>query len=433
MIAKTSQFINIYWLLLLGLALTLKANDAGAASLKVVASDVLKTHPEVRAQWYQLQSTDEAISRAIGDYLPTLDLTASAGTEKSYDINGPDDVTLSRSELSLIVNQNLFSGFASQAELNRQTARQRIATHQLHSIRQDLLLRIATVYLDVLRYAKILELSVDVTTAHQAIRTLIEKRFLSGVGSKADLDQVQVRLSNVQSNNILASRNYQDAYSRYKVLVGDFPNDLVIPNPIDNLPRNLDDALKKAALAHPSILSANHLIDEAKADQEASTSSLYPRIDVELIASWDENKEGVNQKDHDLMGRINVRYNLFNGTKDIHTRKESIFQVNLAKAKRDQVLREIEQSVRLSWRAHELIQRQIPYLRERIKKAQMTYQSYTQQFKLGRRTLLDLLDTKAEVYRSNVDQTNAEYDYRLAQYRLIHSIGSLQAHFEQNT
>ena len=51
--------------------------------------------------------------------------------------------------------------------------------------------------------------------------------------------------------------------------------------------------------------------------------------------------------------------------------------------------------------------------------------SYQQQFKLGQRSLLDLLDTENELFQSRQAFVNAEFDQVLAQYRLLNATGQL--------
>ncbi|MEO1885038.1 MAG: TolC family protein, partial [Methylococcales bacterium] len=99
-----------------------------AETLHEVAVTVLLAHPDILREQANVSSVEQARQGAIGDYLPTLDLTGAIGHETSYEknLNG-SDVNLTRSELSLVFNQNLFKGFGSDAEYDRQAARHKAA------------------------------------------------------------------------------------------------------------------------------------------------------------------------------------------------------------------------------------------------------------------------------------------------------------------
>ncbi|MGM8892272.1 TolC family protein, partial [Psychrobacter sp. 1Y1] len=49
----------------------------------------------------------------------------------------------------------------------------------------------------------------------------------------------------------------------------------------------------------------------------------------------------------------------------------------------------------------------------------------SQQFNLGQRTLLDLLDTENELFEARKDYLESEYDEIIAQYRVLNATGQL--------
>jgi adhesin transport system outer membrane protein len=400
-------------------------------TLGEAVSEALASHPSVLGGRDRLRSIDEAVSRAVGDYLPTLDLRGVVGRERSFEKNTDgSDVSLTRSELSLVFNQNLFAGFSSESELERERARRLAANYALQSVEQDVALRTAAVYYDVLRYGEILDFAEEFVAAQRVIFSLVEKRFESGVGNKADLEQVRVRLAYSESNRFAAQNNQLDSLSRYKAVLGHLPGKLERPKLEVGLPDNLKGAIEKAFANHPTLKSANADIVQARAQRKNAESPFYPRVDFELRARWDEDKDGLDQKDHDLLGQFKIQYNLFNGTKDLYQKRATAHLVNVAMDIRDQTRREVEESLRLSWRAYEMLSGQIPYLRQRVKASEATYKAYTQQFKVGRRTLFVLLDARGELFESRVDRTNAEYDHRYAKQRVLHSLGTLVSYFK---
>jgi len=54
---------------------------------------------------------------------------------------------------------------------------------------------------------------------------------------------------------------------------------------------------------------------------------------------------------------------------------------------------------------------------------------YLEQLAIGKRTLLDVLDIQNELYRSRSALVNAEFQLRLAEYRLLATGGQFLASF----
>lgn len=69
----------------------------------------------------------------------------------------------------------------------------------------------------------------------------------------------------------------------------------------------------------------------------------------------------------------------------------------------------------------------IEYFEKRVASTSDTAFAYTKQFNLGKRTLLDVLDTSAEVINAKKDLLNAHYDGLYAQFRILNGIGRLVA------
>ena len=51
--------------------------------------------------------------------------------------------------------------------------------------------------------------------------------------------------------------------------------------------------------------------------------------------------------------------------------------------------------------------------------------AYNDQFDIGRRSLLDVLDSENEAFQANRTYTNAQYDLKIAQLQTLYSTGNL--------
>jgi adhesin transport system outer membrane protein len=81
--------------------------------------------------------------------------------------------------------------------------------------------------------------------------------------------------------------------------------------------------------------------------------------------------------------------------------------------------------MRLSWYAYEATQQQLGHLVRHVKSVESTKKAYVQQYNIGRRTLLDLLNTESELIQAKQTYTNTKFDQLYSQIRVLNSSGQL--------
>ncbi len=135
--------------------------------------------------------------------------------------------------------------------------------------------------------------------------------------------------------------------------------------------------------------------------------------------------QNVGGYNNDILAMVRVRYNLFAGGRDLAREKEASYKIGEAKEIRERAYREVVEGANLAWNAYEFLGPQKQYIREHVIAAKDTQVAYSQQFNLGQRTLLDLLDTENELFEARKDYLTAEYDEVIAKYRVLNATGQL--------
>ncbi|MGL5472856.1 MAG: type I protein secretion system protein AggA, partial [Shewanella sp.] len=215
------------------------------------------------------------------------------------------------------------------------------------------------------------------------------------------------------------------------------PVDLIQPVPdADMLPKDLNSSIADAEKNHPILKSAANDIRAAENERSSTQANYYPQVSLELNGSWNNDVGGedgvsaiasqnVGGYSNDIVAMVRVRYNLFAGGKDLAREKESAYKLSEAKEIRQRAQREVVEGVNLAWNAYEMLAPQKQYIRDHVIAAKDTQSAYAQQFNLGQRSLLDLLDTENELFEARKDYLQAEYDEIIAKYRVLNSTGRL--------
>ncbi len=415
-------------------ALVISASTQTAAeTLQEVISEVISTNPDVLIEVHERLARDDAKRQAEAGYLPTVDVTLGQGYENTQSTstlqtNGKKvNRELNRTEAQVLARQMLWDGWATRSERKRTHARVEAQAHAINAAAQNVSLRASEVFINVIREETLLKLAEENYGAHETIYDQIKLRSRTGVGSKAAEDQTEGRRALAQSNVIAEENNLRDAMANYIRVIGHLPaSDLVEPPKLAHeLPSSIAEATQAALDNHPTLKSANADITQAVGQYEAAQSPFYPRFDLEISRSWNNDIDGVNGINEDFLAMVRMRYNVYNGGADLARVHETFDLVNQAKEIRNRTFRQVAESVQLSWNSYKAADAQLGFLSQHMASTTATKEAYTKQFNIGQRTLLDLLDTENELFESQRAYVNARYDRLFAQYRVLAALGKL--------
>tara|TARA_R110001583_G_scaffold1612_1_gene12646 strand:+ start:7242 stop:8630 length:1389 start_codon:yes stop_codon:yes gene_type:complete len=408
-------------------------------SLEQAVAFTFDTHPDLRAAYTRFKVTEKQVDQAEAGYWPTIDATAGIGYEytdspstRRSSTDGTEELT--RRELGLSLKQELFSGFHTRSEVNRTSYETSAEQWTLYSTAEDLALEVSKVYIELIKAKKLVALSEKNLASHQEIFEQIKIRTDSGFGSSADLSQINGRLAKAHSNLIAAKNNFLDTEVAFYHLIEQQPVDLKIPYPdSDYLPKSAEEGLQIALRNHPVIKSANNDIESARAQYDTSKSNYYPKVSFDVDANFDDNLDGedgtgspdVGGDSNEVIAMVRVSYNIFSGGRDEAYAKETAYKMSEAKELNRSVHRQVTEGFTLSWNAFEQLNQQKEYIKMHVIAAKESQNNYKEQFKIGQRSLLDLLDTENELYQARRDFLDAEFTEITAQYRILHSMGLL--------
>ncbi|MBL4829798.1 MAG: TolC family outer membrane protein [Aliivibrio sp.] len=394
-------------------------------SLEQSVATTLSTNPDIRSAFNEFKSRVEASNSASGAYLPSLDVNAGVGYEDIDPANN-EPTELTRKDVALTFTQLIWDGASTWNDIDRTTAEAESMRYQLLSDAQNMALEVIEVYISAIRAEDILVLSEKNLTIHNRIFSDIQKRANSGIGSTADLVQVKARLARANTNLLAAQNNLYDVHTQFTRVVGRPPSELVRPFADSSmLPESLEDAVDMAYQQHPIVKVASSDIDAANYQYKQTKGNYYPSFSFEASQTWKDDADGIEGSSDEFSAMIRMRYNLFNGGSDSANSERAAYQLNKSKDLRDRAYRMLEEGTRLSWSALTLNNQQRTFLQEHVDAASETVTAYEKQFKIGKRTLLDLLNTENELFEARKAFVEGNYSLELAKYRVLNATGAL--------
>ncbi len=384
---------------------------------------LLQSNPDIRAIDFNRKAREKEVLQARAGYYPTLDYIGAIGINDTYE---PQDYTSTPKEHTLSLRQNIFRGFSTVNEVKRQEARVESASYRLQGVKEYTALDAADVYLNVLRHLELNELARENLLIHERIFDQMKLRTESGVDDKANLDQVTGRLALARSNAVVTSINVDDAKTAYQAVIGHYPEDLVKPQPFEShMPKSLEEAQQIAVDNHPILKSAQADLEARKAQDLVAESPFYPVVDLEIDRNWKDEVDDFYGWEEDLTAMIRLRFNLFAGGKDKARKEETGELIREAMEIKKQTHRQVVESIRLSWMANKAAMDKMGHLEKYVQSTSSTAEAFSKQWRIGKRTMFDVLDTEAEVINARKDLINTVYDGLYAQYRTLSGMGNL--------
>ncbi|SLN28222.1 TolC family outer membrane protein [Oceanibacterium hippocampi] len=407
------------------LAVGLFTGAAGAASLKETVQAAIGTYPEISEAAYNRYATERELDQARGLYLPSVDLQAGYGPEWTDD-QSFDNKWLTRKESRITIRETIFDGYGREAEVERQQARTDAAAHRVRERTEAIGLDVVQVYLNVLRNREIIRLAEENVEAHNATLGTVRDRFDGGQGGIGDVQQAESRLSAANAALIQAQRDLDEAEIIFRRLVQQVPADLEEPAaPVAALPPDPDAAVERAQTESPDIQLAVADVDTSRAELRASKAGFYPSLNVEVSGSMNEDIDGVEGHDADFQALLVMRYNLFRGFIDRNRQREAAARLSQTQARLNRLRLEVAEETRQSWSAYQRALARVEVLDGQTLSNSQVLSTYRQEFDIGQRDLLDLLDSENELFQSRTRHVTSRYAALFAQFRLLASMGVL--------
>lgn len=403
--------------------------DYASVSMQNAIQQSISTHPQVLGAKSREQASQQEVRAAWGGYLPRVDLTGAIGWERSD--NPATRATershrdLTRKESNILLSQLLFDGWrvsnlVKQAKANNLTSRYQIAETQ-----ENLAFQASQAYLNVLRHRNLVSVAAKEVNAHKETVEKVRRRLVAGAGRKSELTLAESRLALTEARYKQAKGRLLDANDTYIQVVGvPVSSQLFIPN-LPIIPNSLSQAQTIAMQINPSIAAVEAEYAGHQAAVGVAKSNFYPRITADLSYGYNENLDGVKGHSEDINALIRGSYNIYHGGSDLAATRSAVFRKQDTQYAIEDIRRMVREEVALAWNGLMTAKNRLTDLRSHRDKSKEVLIAYRKQFKLGQRTLFDLLNAEIEYYDAWEGFIDGEFNVRVQTYRLLSSMGTL--------
>lgn len=407
--------------------------SSAAEDLLTIYQQAQQTDPQISAAEAVYQSEVEGISIARGGLLPQISASASLSKSK-----GTSDTT-SRGKIdyyedgdtaTLSLEQALFRKDLWE-ELNKAELVTARAETQLTAAQQDLIVRVAEAYFNVLAERDNLAFSTaEKGSIESQLRQATKKREV-GLGAVTDVKETRAQRDIAKAQELRARNNLNIALQRLHVIAGKAsPNlkpllgtmSLNLPSPND-----MDIWENEASQKNLTLLASEMQVMIAKKSMDIADAQRLPTVSLTGQVGRDntDNFKLGDDRDNRNTIALNLRMPIYTGGRTSGAIRRAFSQVNLAESQYDLQKRVTLAETREAFFNQVFSVSHAASLRQALASTRSAHDATKAGYNVGTRTAVDVLLALKETYRAQRDYSRSRYDYALNWLKLKRAAGTL--------
>ncbi len=415
--------------LLIGTMLT---NVLYGTSLRDTIEETLNNNPSIVAEHINRDAYLKYVDQEKGDYLPTIDLDAFV--EKSKTHNNPDTPPPAQGwsekdgwNAALKVSHILYDGGLTPSEVEEFIQEYNANKYSSIATVEGTIYETIQAYVDLVSAQELMALAQNNIQIHEEyLQIAKEKEEISG--EVLETHQVSSKHHDILDSYLEQENEKLSALSLYKKLVGnELQGDVCRPIVDDTfVPQTLKEAVELGVRRSFKIKEQIAKINKQREKIAQEKAAYLPTITAEFQASADDDLElEENGRQEIYRGRIYLSWNLFNGGKTYHATQKEILFLKEEQKRLDEITNEVIDEVTNAYNSYFNKKDRVENLKKYVEANLNILKVYKKQLADGTRTFIDILNAESELYRSDIDKIDQEFELTMTYYDLMNKMSML--------
>jgi len=443
---KTVAVVNLERMLVL-VVLLLMGTHAGVVNAATTLAELfdlsLEADPEYQSAAAANMASQELTPQARSFLLPNISTGGEvrhnyADVRRSAGATGSTDWGTQRADISLtqpVYRRDLW------IQLEQASLRTKQANAEFAFARQELMLRVAERYFDVLRARDQLAFAQAALEAFGQQLKQAQQRFEVGLIAITDVEEAQSGFDLATADVIAAENDRDNAREALREVTGVYNTDLAslgqgmpltTPEPAD-----INQWTETALRQNLQITAARHAAANAKEEIDRVAAGHYPTLDLVGRAQYFNSDGGIgsiatNNKTVDGQVGLQLNIPIYEGGLVVSQTRESryLYQQSLDDLERRR--RAVQRQARASYLNLGSEISRVKALNQAVRSTVSAKEAIDAGFQVGTRTSVDVLNAERRVFEARRDLAFSRYDYIINRLTLKQAAGTLsEADIEQ--
>lgn len=400
--------------LFLSFGLALHGGISNSQTLDEAVAIALSQYPSILAAQAKVRAADYDIVTARSGHFPQISWQGTNSIYSNVPATPfqPNDTWIQSPAVSL----NIWSGWRIQSGVERAQA-VLDSRKQQHRITQDeVAFLVIEAYLNWIRTGELIRIAKANLAAHERLRNDILSIARVDQGRRIDVDQAQVRVESAKlslEEKLAEHEVYSLRLSR--MLLGALPSK---PSGYENirgvLPASQEQALAAIDDKHPLISQQLSEIEAAQASVRQAKAGFSPTVN---LSYQKQTTQGLGQGDY--VTQLNLSVPLFDGGSAYGSTISAQSQVEAARQGLLEARITLKERLLSTWAQHLSAKQRAAVGKRQVVSAKKLVSGYDQQFRVGRRSLLDLLTVQDNFYVYQMQANNARFEELIGRARIL--------------
>ncbi len=411
-----------------------QAAPAKPSGMRELVLLVLQNHPELSQAEAESRVALSRVSEARSTGYPQLSFSSSYGQEqqKLY-LSKRTNEFKDQAQAQFKLTQPLFD-MSLGANLRRIKAGSLGMDWQLVIVREQLVLKTVELYIEVIRQHQLTELARQNLKLHRNYVSQMKDIALADLGRASDLSVSQARVALAESTFTNRMARLESARLQWRNHSGMNPPNLSDLGNFDQLmtdfgnvplPASLEIAITEAINNSPQLQKSMSEVKSSWHGLELSRSATRPKINAEAVTRTGQNYGYVTGRQDNISVGVNLQWALPANPGFKHSNRAAREAIIASESAVDATTYKVRTAVETQW--YELLANQasVNIFQSYVDSSVQVVNAYAEQFKIGRRSLLDVLNAENELFTARTNAMTANTDASLSAWRLLSLRGYL--------
>ena len=396
-----------------------------------------QNNPQLNAQRASVRATDENVPQALSGYRPRVALTASAGYQYLDTLltSGGTPTAIVRTDThganaprsaGLTVTQTLFNG---QQTANRTRAAESQVSGSREALRfleSSVLFAAATIYMDYLRDAAIVEVQRSNTRVLEQTLKQTRDRFNVGEVTRTDVAQSEAQLAAGKTQQLTAESNLTTTRANFRRIIGNDPVALAPGSPVDRYsPGTLSGAVDLGLVENPNVTAAMFGIDVNYLQVKVNEGALLPTVTLQASVQQSNEQTLAISRSFGASAIAQLSVPIYQGGAEYSLIRQSKETLATQRLVLEQTRDQTRANVVTAWGQLQAGKAQVASAQSQVTASEIALNGVREEAKAGQRTTLDVLNAQQALVNARVALVTAQHDRVVASYSVLNNVGRL--------
>jgi outer membrane protein len=293
-------------------------------------------------------------------------------------------------------------------------------------LEESVLLSAATIYMDYLRDAAIVEVQrSNVRVLEQTLKQT-QDRFNVGEVTRTDVAQSEAQLAAGRTQELTAESQLTTTRSNFRRIIGNEPQGLQPGSPVDRfLPATLPSAVELSLVENPNVTASMYGIDVNFLQVKIAEGALLPTVTAQISVQQAYEQQLTTYQTLGASAIVQASIPVYQGGAEyslIRQSKENLAQQRLVlEQTRDQT----RANTVTAWGQLQAGIAQVSSAQAQVTASEIALNGVREEAKAGQRTTLDVLNAQQALVNARVALVTAQHDRVVASYSVLSTIGRL--------